>query len=115
MHYQLFLLILTQLYEKNNTSLEVDDRKLFIYKEEKGWFLSTLIFQGKEIPREFQSLSHFYWQQKGAFIKLDISTSSVYLVQEISLMKYSILKVLVVDFLKQADEWNSLLESVCSQ
>ena len=53
MSYQIFIRVLSQLSQKNLAQVEVDGYEVLIYKKEKMWKLSTIVFHSDDpIPRE---------------------------------------------------------------
>lgn len=115
MTYQIFVRILSQLSQRNCAKVEVCEREILISKQGDRWSLSTMIFQGSEIPQEFKMLSRLHWQAQGAYIKMDVESQQVYLVQEVAHLKYLHLKASVIDFLEVASEWSGLLHEMAEK
>lgn len=119
MSYHSFLYLLSQIGSQNKAKIIVEDHTIFIERdpETNGWNLSTNLFR---VDRKnfsygaWQCLSQggsLRWQKKGAYLKHDRDTSSIYLVQEIlSSKKYLPFKHLIQDFTSIAREWKEILE-----
>jgi len=118
MSYDAFLMTLSQLAGKNKARVVVQGSVIFIETQpnRKKWKMSTKIFN-KDGPlpggmKECVSSSGMLkWQERGAYLKLDPCTNSLYLIHEIeSATKYVPFKYLVNDFAQVANEWKEILD-----
>lgn len=121
MSYNTYLLVLSQLSSRKKAECVVQGSVIFVESKEVGkdWNLSTKIFDADtaKIPSFLQqsltSRGLLRWQERGAFLKLDPETNSVYLVQQIqSSRKYVPFKYLMNDFAGVAREWKDILDEV---
>ncbi len=117
MEYNSFLLFLNQMADQRKAKVVVQGSIIFIETSNAGhWSLSTKILKSeiKKLKRSFGSYlsrSSLKWQEKGAYLKIDQETDSIYLVQEIiSSKKYIPFKYLIEDFASVATEWKEILE-----
>lgn len=111
MTHDVFLLVLSQLAGKKKTRVVVQGSVIFIETcplKEK-WTLSTPIFSGE--GRMLPPSGFLRWQEKGAYLKLDPTTHTVYLMQDVlAAQKYVPFKYLVSDFADVANEWREILD-----
>ena len=121
MSYNTYLLVLSQLSSRKKAECVVQGSVIFVESKQsdKDWNLSTKIFDADtaKIPSFLQqsltSRGLLRWQERGAFLKLDPETNSVYLVQQIqSSRKYVPFKYLMNDFAGVAREWKDILDEV---
>jgi hypothetical protein len=124
MSYDAFLLFLNQITGQKKAKVVVQGSVIFIESARKveNWNLSTKIFGtgDKKFPCSLlQCLSAsrlLRWQERGAYLKLDTDTNSIFLVQEIvSSKKYLPFKYLIQDFASVANEWREILEEFASR
>jgi len=123
MSYNTYLLVLSQLTSRKKAECVVQGSVIFVESKQSGkdWNLSTKIFDADtaKIPSFLQqslnSRGLLRWQERGAYLKLDLETNSVYLVQEIlSSKKYVPFKYLMNDFAGVAKQWKDILGEVSS-
>ncbi len=121
MEYNAFLVFLNQIANQKKAKVVVQGSVIFIEtSSHKGqWNLSTKIL-GTELKRIQKSLGlpmskgSLKWQGKGAYLKADPETDSLYLMQEIiSSSKYIPFRHVIQDFASVASEWKEILEE-CS-
>ena len=118
MSYDSYLLVMSQMFSRKKAQVIVQGSVIFIESDRKShWNLSTKILgiESKKIPgRLKECVSHtglLRWQERGAYLKLDSDTNSIYLLQEIvSSKKYLPFKYLIGDFASVANEWKEILE-----
>lgn len=123
MSYNTYLLVLSQLTSRKKAECVVQGSVIFVESKQSGkdWNLSTKIFDADtaKIPsfleQSLNSRGLLRWQERGAYLKLDPETNSVYLVQEIlSSKKYVPFKYLMNDFAGVAKQWKDILDGVPS-
>lgn len=119
MSYNTYLLVLSQLSTRKKAECVVQDTVIFIGSNSKddGWNLSTKIFDADQstmpsfLKESLSSKGLLRWQERGAYLKLDLQTNNVYLIQEIQSVskKYIPFRSLIRDFAEVANEWKDLL------
>ena len=119
MSYETFLLFITQMDSQRKAKVVIQGSVIFIESSQKkdNWNLSTKILrrENKNFPSFARDCISYTGllkcQGRGAYLKLDSETNSIYLVQEIiSSKKYLPFKYLIQDFASVAHEWKEILE-----
>lgn len=117
MSYDAYLMTLSQLSGKSKARVVVQGSVIFIETQpnRKKWKMSTKIFEEGSFPKAMKecisSSGMLKWQERGAYLKLDPCTNSLYLINEIeSATKYVPFKYLVNDFAEVANEWKEILD-----
>ena len=122
MEYNAFLVFLNQIANQKKARVVVQGSIIFIETASQNgqWNLSTKV-SSSEIRKLEKSLgmpfskNSLKWQGKGAYLKADPDTDSLYLIQEIlSSKKYIPFKHVIQDFASVASEWKEILEK-CSE
>ncbi len=122
MEYNAFLVFLNQIANQKKARVVVQGSIIFIETASQNgqWNLSTKV-SSSEIRKLEKSLgmpfskNSLKWQGKGAYLKADRDTDSLYLIQEIiSSKKYIPFKHLIEDFASVANEWKEILDQ-CSE
>src|SRR5579871_5407460 len=90
MSYDAFLTVMDQLAGQRKARCVVQGSVIFIESKptEKKWALATRVFNGdgylpKSVKECISSVGVLRWQEKGASLRLDPDSHSVFLVQEI--------------------------------
>ncbi len=119
MEYSAFLLFLSQISSQRKAKVVIQGSVIFIEKSchTGHWSISTKILGSR--TKQLNSLLGPYllrgslrWQERGAYLKMDEETQSVYLVQEVlSSKKYISFKSLIQDFASVASEWKEIFEA----
>jgi hypothetical protein len=118
MEYNAFLLFLNQIENQRKAKVVVQGSIIFIETSSQAehWSLSTKILSSsnKKLGKSlglYTGIHAWKWQEKGAYLKVDPETDSLYLVQEISSFKrYLPFKYLIEDFASIALEWKEILQ-----
>lgn len=119
MSYVAFLVVMSQLDSKKTARILVKRNEILIEpsKKKNTWMLCTKVFSGDPIiPRGVRSCIStsgvFRWQHRGAYLKLDAASHSVYLTEEVEMErgKYLPFKHHIGDFATVADEWRAILQ-----
>jgi hypothetical protein len=118
MEYSAFLLFLNQISNQRKAKVVIQGSVIFIEKSchTDYWSISTKVV-GSHIKQlngvlgSYLSRGSLRWQGRGAYLKVDEETESVYLVQEVlSSKKYIPFKSLINDFASVALEWKEIFE-----
>jgi hypothetical protein len=121
MSYQIFLRILIQLSLHSKVVAHIEGREVMVERIGKKWNLSTRLFSEEGfMPQSIRdcvsSTGILRWQDKGAFLKLDPRTFSVFLIQEMTpTVSYRSFRSLMRDFLQHAQEWQQTLRRLADQ
>ncbi len=123
MSYDAFLAVMNQLAGQRKARCVVQGSVIFIESKptEQKWSLATRVYGGegflpKSVKECVSSSGVLRWQEKGANLRLDSVTNSVFLVQEItSSSKYVPFRYLMKDFADVANEWREILEDFASR
>jgi hypothetical protein len=118
MEYNAFLLFLNQIENQRKAKVVVQGSIIFIEtsSQTEHWSLSTKILasSNRKLGRSlglYTGAQSWKWQEKGAYLKVDPETDSLYLVQEISSFKrYLPFKYLIQDFANIASEWKEIFQ-----
>ncbi len=118
-----FLAVVTQLADQKEAECVLQGSVIRIKAstEEERWSISTKIFDGDGfLPQSVRycvsSAGVLRWQERGAFLKIDPVSQSVFLVQEIDdTGKYIPFRHLIGDFAQVAQEWREILEDFASR
>jgi hypothetical protein len=118
MEYNAFLLFLNQIENQKKAKVVFQGSIIFIETSSQAehWSLSTKILgsSNKKLGRSlglYTGAQSWKWQEKGAYLKVDSETDSLYLVQEISSFKrYLPFKYLIEDFAGIALEWKEIFQ-----
>jgi len=114
--YKSFLLLLTQMVGQRKAKIVLQGSVIFIETDPKSeqWDLSTKILdltleKGAKKSRNLFSRGFLKWQEKGAYLKVDLETHSLCLIQRIaSSKKYLPFKAVIQDFALLASEWKEI-------
>ncbi|MBS3905203.1 MAG: hypothetical protein KGZ39_07750 [Simkania sp.] len=123
MLYDTFLAVMNQLAGQRKARCVVQGSVIFIESKPVGkqWSLATCVFDGGEyLPRSVKecvsSAGVLRWQERGANLRLDPASNSIYLVQEIqSSSKYVPFRYLMSDFAEVANEWRDILDDFAAR
>ena len=118
MSYKAFLIVMSQLAGNRKARVIVQGNTIFFEKIKKNhWIVYTPVYSGDDyLPPSVRSCvpSHgtLRWQNKGAYLKLDPLSHSVYLFEEIELEegKYIPFKHHLSNFSSIAAEWKEILQ-----
>lgn len=119
MSYNDFLMAMSQMSSKKKARVVIDNHLIFIeaLKEKNRWNMFTKVFHSSgHLPLSVQdcltSAEFLRWQYHGAYLKLDVMTQSVYLVNEVEMAigKYIPFRQHLNEFLVAADEWKETFE-----
>lgn len=118
MEYNAFLIFLNQIENQRKAKVVIQGSIIFIETSSQieHWSLSTKILgcSNKKLGRSlglYTGAQSWKWQEKGAYLKVDPETDSLYLVQEISSFKrYLPFKYLIQDFANIASEWKEIFQ-----
>ena len=118
MSYDAFLAVMNQLAGQRKARCVVQGSVIFIESKptQKKWSLATRVFSGdgflpQSVKECVSSSGTLHWQEKGASLRIDPSSDSVFLVQEIDQAgKYVPFRYLMRDFADVANEWREILE-----
>ena len=121
MSYDAFLVVMSQLAGHRKARVVINGDVIFFEASEKKnqWTLFTKVFTGEGfLPRSVRSCVSsggiLRWQGEGAYLKLDVSSHCVYLIQEIQMQegKYIPFRHYLSDFLNIAEEWKEILQDI---
>jgi hypothetical protein len=121
MSYDAFLVIMSQLAGHRKARVVINGEVIFFEPSEKKnhWTLYTKVFVGEGfIPKSVRACVSsggiLRWQANGAYLKLDIPSHCVYLIQEVEMQdgKYIPFKHYLSDFSAVADEWREILQDI---
>ena len=121
MSYDAFLVVMSQLAGSKKARVVIDGEVIFFEASEKKnyWTLYTKVFVGEGfLPKSVRgcvsSSGVLRWQDSGAYLKLDISSHCVYLIQEVEMQegKYIPFKHYLSDFSIVAEEWKEILQDI---
>ena len=118
MSYNAFLFVMSQLTGNKKARVVIQGNIIFFERIKKNhWVLYTKVYSGEDsLPRSVRScLSNdgvLRWQHRGAYLKLDPHSPSVYLLEEIEIEegKYIPFKHHLSDFSTVAAEWKEILQ-----
>ena len=119
MSYSAFLLVMSQLASNRKARVVVQENVIFFEKSKRKdhLILYTKVFSGDGfLPNSVRSCvsssGGLHWQQSGAYLKLDLSSNSVYLFEETALEegKYIPFRHHLNDFSTVAAEWKEILQ-----
>ncbi len=119
MSYVAFLVVMSQLDTKKQARILIKRNEILIEpsKKKDKWMLYTKVYSGDPmIPRSVRSCIStsgvFRWQHRGAYLKLDADTHSVFLTEEVEMErgKYLPFKHRISDFAMVAEEWREILQ-----
>jgi hypothetical protein len=120
MSYSAFLLVMSQLAGKRKARIVVQGGVIFfeISPKKNHYTLYTKVYFGDgylppSVSSCVSSRGTLRWQSRGAYLKLDSLTHSVYLFQEVEMQegKYIPFKHYLSDFSLVAAEWREILQS----
>lgn len=125
MFYAVFLQVMTQLSGSKRAKCVIHGQTIFIDRLQKGdkkeiWTLSTKVFNGDGyLPptvRECVSSSGVLrWQERGATLRLEPLSKSVFLIHEIDPAKrYLPFRSIMRDFIDVAQEWRTHFDDLIS-
>jgi hypothetical protein len=123
MSYDAFLTVMNQLAGQRKARCVVQGSVIFIESKpkQKKWMLATRVFSGDgHLPQSVKecvaSSGVLRWQEKGAKLRLDPASHSIYLVQEIGgEPKYVPFRYMMRDFADVANEWREILEDFAAR
>jgi hypothetical protein len=119
MSYGAFLLVMSQLVDKRKARVVIQSEVVFfeIAQKKNHYILYTKVYSGegylpKNVRSCFASSGMWRWQSKGAYLKLDVSTSSVYVFQEVEMQKgkYIPFRDHLNAFSSVASEWREIFQ-----
>lgn len=119
--YQAFLLVMSQLAGNKKARVVVRDNVIFFEKSDREDRLTlyTKVYSGDDdLPNSMlacvSSSGVLRWQHNGAYLKLDPSSQSVYLFEEIPMEdgKYIPFRHHLNHFSAVADEWKEILQQM---
>ncbi len=129
MAYDVFLQVMSQLSGQKRARFVMDGQTIFIDRlqkrsqdklQETRWSLSTKVFDGNGyLPPSVRdcvsSSGVLRWQEKGATLRLDPISKSVFLVHEIDAAnRYLSFRYYLRDFSTLAQEWRTLFDDLSS-
>ena len=121
MSYDAFLVIMSQLAGNRKARVVINGDVIFFEAGEKKnhWTLYTKVFVGEGfLPKSVRSCISsngvLRWQNSGAYLKLDVPSHCVYLIQEVEMEegKYIPFKHYLTDFSVVAEEWKEILQDI---
>ncbi len=122
MAYDIFLQIISQLSGQKRARCVVQDQIIFIDQPHKNrWVLSTKVFHGEGyLPPSIRgcvsSSGILRWQERGASLRLDPHSQSIFLIHEIdATRRYTHFRFVMKDFLSLAEEWRIIFDDLGSQ
>ncbi len=119
MSYKAFLLVMSQLAGNRKARVVIDDEVIFFEASDRAnhLILSSPVYSGDGyLPQAVRSCVSsrgvLRWQDNGAYLKLDPSSSSILLVQEIQMEegKYIPFRRHLSDFSIRAGQWREILQ-----
>jgi|SRR5690348_4627771 len=118
MSYNAFLVVMSQLAGNRKARIVIQENIIFFEKTKKNhWTLCTKVYSGEDsLPNSVRSCVSnggvLRWQHRGAYLKLDPHSPSVYLLEEIEIEegKYIPFKHHLSDFSAVAAEWKEILQ-----
>lgn len=125
MAYDIFLQVMSQLSGQKRARCVMKGQTIFINRLEQAsktrWSLSSKVFLGEGfLPPSIRdcvsSSGVLRWQEKGATLRVDSTTKSVFLVQEIDATKHYLpFRYVMADFAHLAQEWRTLFDDLASR
>ncbi len=123
MEYSSFLLFLNQMSSQRKAKVVIQGSVIFIEKSchTDHWSVTTKILgtptkQLNGLIGSYLSRGSLRWQERGAYLKMDKETNSLYLVQEItSSKKYIPFKHVIQDFVSVASEWKEIFDETSEE
>lgn len=124
MSYNAFLLVMSQWMSKKKAHLVIQGHVIFFESSLKKNHvkLSTQVFSGENhlppgIRACVSSYGEFRWQKGGAYLKLDLKTHSILLIEEVEMEKgkYIPFKQRLSAFLSAAVEWKEILQEIAEK
>jgi hypothetical protein len=123
MSYNAFLLVMSQLASHKKARVVFQDNTIFFEKMKKNFLtLYTKIYSGdgcfpSSVRSCMSSNGVLRWQHSGAYLKLDLSSHSIYLFEEIKIEegKYIPFKHRLDDFSIVAAEWREILQELAQK
>jgi len=126
MSYSLFLQVMSHLSGEKRGRFNIEGQTFFIERQQKYpkkeiWVLSTKVFNGEgylppTIRDCISSSGVLRWQTRGASLKLEPLSKSVFLMHEIEPAKHFIpFRSLMRDFIDLAQEWRTHFDDLSSK